>query len=85
MIRNFRTNKSLYKLQFNYRVSDVIIPIAMSLDDEYTYLSIVAMTSILENANSNTKYDFYILHPLIFPIESKNILKSFEKKYKMFC
>ena len=81
MIRNFRTNKSSYKLQFNYRVSDVIIPIAMSLDDEYTYPTIVAMTSILENANSNTKYNFYLLHPSNFPIESKNKLKSFEKKY----
>jgi lipopolysaccharide biosynthesis glycosyltransferase len=53
----------------------------MSLDDEYTYPTIVAMTSILENANSNTKYDFYLLHPSNFPIESKNKLKSLEKKY----
>ena len=85
MIRSFRTNKSLYNLKFNYRVSGVIIPIAMSLDEEYTYPTLVAMTSILENANSNTKYNFYLLHPSNFPIESKNILKSFEKKYKMFC
>ena len=31
MIRNFRTNKSSFNLQFNYRVSNVIIPIAMHL------------------------------------------------------
>ena len=81
MIRHFRTNKSFYKLQFNYRVSDVIIPIAMALNEEYTYPTIVSMISILENANSNTKYEFYILHPSNFPIESKKTLKAFEKKY----
>ena len=71
MIRSFRTNKSLYNLQFNYRVSDVIIPIAMSLDDKYTYPTIVSITSILVNANSNTKYHFYILHPSRFTIQNK--------------
>ena len=81
MIRSFRTNKDSHNLQFNYRVSDVIIPIAMSLDDGYTYPTIVAMTSILENANSNTIYDFYILHSSNFPNESKKKLKSLEKKY----
>ena len=79
MIRSFRTNTSLYNLKFNYRVSGVIIPIAMSLDEEYTYPTLVAMTSILENTNSNTKYDFYILHPSNFPNKSKNKLKSLEK------
>ena len=82
MIRSFRTNKSLYNLQFNYRVSDVIIPIAMSLDDEYTYPTIVSITSILVNSNSNTKYNFYILHPSSFTIQNKKKLKSLEKKYK---
>ena len=71
MIRSFRTNKSSYNLQFNYRVSDVIIPIAMSLDDKYMYPKIVSVTSILENANTNTKYDFYILYPSSFSIQNK--------------
>ncbi len=71
MIRSFTENKSLYNLQFNYRVSDVIIPIAMSLDDKYTYPTIVSITSILVNANSNIKYNFYILHPSRFTIQNK--------------
>lgn len=58
------------------------IPIAMALDDNYLYPTIVAMTSILENADSNTKYDFYIMHPAEFKSENKNKLKSFEKKYE---
>ena len=33
----------------------VTVPIAMALDDGYTYPTIVAMTSMLENANKGIK------------------------------
>ena len=33
---------------YGYRISDVIIPISMALNDEYTYPTIVAITSILK-------------------------------------
>ena len=61
------------------------IPIAMALDDGYTYPTIVAMTSILENASKETKYDFYIMHPGEFSEENKGKLKSLSKKYRNKC
>ena len=56
------------------------IPIAMALDDGYTYPTIVAMTSILENAAKETKYDFYIMHPGEFNDENKMKLKNLGRK-----
>lgn len=58
------------------------IPIAMALDDNYLYPTIVAMTSILENASLETKYDFYVMHPAEFKEENKAKLKSLENKYE---
>ena len=83
MIRSFRLNKN--NIQFNYELSYLIIPISMSLNDKYIYPTIVAITSILENANSHTKYDFYILHTTNFLENNKNKLKNFEKKYPNKC
>ncbi len=59
-----------------------VVPIAMALDDNYLYPTVVAMTSILENADSKTKYDFYIMHPPEFKEENKTKLKSLERKYE---
>lgn len=39
------------------------IPIAMASDDNYVYPTAVAITSILENANKNTKIEIYLMHP----------------------
>lgn len=64
---------------YNYETN---IPVAMALDDNYLYPTIVAMTSVLENADSKTKYDFYIMHPAEFKEENKIKLKSLEKKYQ---
>lgn len=58
------------------------IPIAMALDDGYTYPTIVAITSIMENKNPETKYDFYIMHPSEFQEENKEKLKSLASKYE---
>ena len=79
MIKSFRTNKSFYNLQFNYRVSDVIIPIAMSLDDGYTYPTIVAMTSILENTNLNTNMIFIFYIQQISLLQVKRNLNFLKK------
>ena len=51
----------------------------MSLDDAYTYPTIVSITSIMINSNPNTKYIFYIMHPSEFKIENKNKLKILKK------
>lgn len=83
MIRSFRIKKN--NIEFNYKISYVIIPISMALNNDYIYPTIVAITSILENANSYTKYDFYILHTPNFLIENINKLKYFEEKYQRKC
>lgn len=58
-----------------------VVPIAMALDDGYTYPTIVAMTSMLENKSENSQYDYYIMHPGEFEKENKEKIKSLEKKY----
>lgn len=58
------------------------IPIAMALDDGYTYPTIVAITSIMENKNPETKYDFYIMHPSEFGEDNKEKLRSLASKYE---
>jgi len=83
MIKCFRTKKN--KINFNYKISYVLIPISMSLNNDYIYPTIVAITSILENAYSYTKYDFYILFTPNLLLENINKLKHFEKKYQNKC
>ncbi len=57
------------------------VPIAMALDEGYLYPTIVSVTSIMENSDKDTKYDFYIMHSPEFKAESKEKLKTLEKKY----
>lgn len=78
----------LYKIddidldQFDSEKIPKNIPIAMALDENYTYPTAVSMTSIMENSNSKVQYDFYIMHSPTLSTESKKILTSFEQKYK---
>ena len=83
MIRSFRIKKN--KTIFNYKISNVIIPISMALNNKYIYPTIVSITSILENANSYTNYNFYILITSDFLNENKNKLKLLEEKYYNKC
>ena len=83
MIKSFRIKKN--NVDFNYKLSYVIIPISMSLNNDYIYPTIIAITSILENAYSYTKYDFYILYTSNFLKENKDKLKKLEKKYPNKC
>ena len=39
------------------------IPIAMAADDNYTYPTIVSITSLVKNSGKNTCYDVYIMVP----------------------
>ena len=57
------------------------IPIAMATDNNYIMPTIVAMTSILENRNSDTKIDFYMMLSGEVPQDSKNKILSLQKKY----
>ncbi len=77
--------KNLTEINHKYNINNIennTIPITMALDDGYIYPTVVAITSIMENANKNILYQFYIMHPTKFSIENKNKLISLEKKYK---
>ena len=58
------------------------IPVAMAADNNYVYPTLVSMTSVLENARHNTKYEFHLMVPSDFTEENKSIIRSLEKKYK---
>lgn len=58
------------------------IPIAMALDDGYTYPTLVAITSMMESKTSNSVYEYYIMHPGEFTEDSKLKLQSLANKYK---
>ena len=57
------------------------LPIAMAMDDGYTYPTIVAITSIMENAHPKTTCDFYIMHPKNLTNENKDKVSSLQNKY----
>ena len=81
MIKYFSTINNLFNVKFDYKISNIRIPIAMALDNGYIYTTIVAITSMMENSNSNTHYDYYIMHPSEFSMENKKKIKSLEDKY----
>jgi len=54
----------------------------MAFNNNYFYTTIISITSILENANSNTKYDFYIMHTSDLSYDKNQKFKNLEKKYK---
>ena len=81
MIRSFSTTQNLFEVKFNYKSTNVIIPIAMALDNEYFYTTIVAITSIMENSYKKTYYNFYLMISPDFTFHNKKNLKNLEKKY----
>lgn len=62
-------------------IENVGIPIAMAMDDNYVYPTIVSITSAMENADQGTEYSFYIMHNPKFKEENKEKVKSLEDKY----
>ena len=61
------------------------IAASYATDNRYVYPTLVAMTSLVENAGKNTYYDIYVmLHPE-FKEEFKKILKSVEIKHYEHC
>ena len=61
------------------------IACAYALDNAYVYPTLVAMTSLAENAGPNTFYDIYVMINPEFTKANKNILKSVEKKHPKSC
>lgn len=61
-----------------------LIPVAISLNDNYIYQTLVTVTSLLENSKKS-KYDLYIMIPQMFSSDNMNLIKSVEKKYPQKC
>lgn len=57
------------------------ISISMAADDNYLFPTIVSITSIMENADKSSEFDFYLLLPGDFKEESKQKLMSLSDKY----
>lgn len=53
-----------------------VIPIVMTIDDNYRYPALVAVTSLLKNANPETFYNIHFFVTPNFKEESKNIIRS---------
>ena len=60
----------------------VKIPIVFASDQNYLKYTYIAMLSALENKNTNTFYDFYILIPKVFDKETMLLFESLSDKYK---
>ena len=61
------------------------IACAYALDNAYVYPTLVAMTSLAENAGEKTFYDIYVMIDPSFTKENKNVLKSVETKHSQHC
>lgn len=57
------------------------IYITMATDNNYTYPTIVAITSILKNKNPETKINFYVMLSGDFDQSSKDKIDSLKQKY----
>lgn len=86
---------ALYKEKFNVFYKNVDktqeatelknIPIAMAADDNYTYPTIVSITSLIINSKNDTSYDIHIMTQGGFNQENKQKLLSLQEKYKDKC
>jgi len=61
------------------------IACAYATDNAYVYPTLVAMTSLAENAGKSTFYDIYVMINPEFTMEHKNVLKSVENKHPEHC
>ena len=61
------------------------IACAYALDDSYVYPTLVAMTSLAENAGEKTFYDIYVMIGSSFKDENKKVIKSVETKHPEHC
>ena len=62
-----------------------VIPIAMAADDNYTYPTLVSITSLMENSKKDTHYDIYIMTPGEFAEENSQKLLNLQDKYCNRC
>ena len=69
----------------NVKEGKLRIACAYSLDNSYVYPTLVAMTSLAENAGKKTFYDIYVMIDPSFKEENKKVLKSVETKHPEHC
>ena len=76
----------LFLILFHFSYNKLLnqkVAIAYGLNNQYTYPTIVSMTSILENSYSHTYYIFYLLvDKSTFKEENKKKLMNLEDKYE---
>lgn len=58
-----------------------VIPIAMATDNNYVLPTLVAVTSMLENKDKNTRLDFYIMISGKVTRENRNSMRKIQKLY----
>lgn len=58
-----------------------VVPVALAADNNYAMPMAVTMTSMLESANKNTFYDFYLLIPSDFSDENKEKINKLQKTH----
>ena len=67
------------------KVGKLRIACAYASDNAYVYPTLVAMTSLAENAGKNTFYDIYVMINPGFTEENKKVLKSVQLKHEKSC
>ena len=74
-----------YKLYYYIKPKEkeiITIPIAMKIDNEHFLQSIITITSLIENLNTDTRYEFFILVPKNYMINNRLRLLTLEVKYQ---
>ena len=82
-----KTDTSKVEMTNTTRLSaqENVVPIAMAADDNYTYPTLVAITSLMENSKKDTHYDIYIMTPGKFSEENSKKLLNLQEKYDNRC
>lgn len=77
----FSLEGSVFSNTLSAESGNTKIPIILSIDNNYATYAYVTIYSILENANQNTYYDFYILTPEQSEITISDKISGLQKKY----
>ena len=77
--------ESLNNKNDKYKKGKLIISCAYALDNAYVFPTIVAMTSLAENAGNKTFYSIYVLIDSSFSEDNKKIIKSVELNHIQSC
>ena len=67
------------------KTNKLIIACAYATDNNYVYPTLVAMTSLAENAGKNTFYNIYVMINPEFTKENQKVLKSVQIKHPEHC